>query len=90
MRWTGGGACAGDYAATLCKVALPVAELARGVAGLARLATRLGLELNTLYFLQTAVRYGKGGKGDESAELRRWHETRRERQAELRTSYRKR
>jgi hypothetical protein len=63
MRWTGGGACAGDYAASLGKVALPVAELARRVPGLAGLATRLGLELDTLYFLQTAVRWGREGEG---------------------------
>ena len=78
MRWAGGGACAGDYAASLGEVTLPVAELTRRVAGLAGLATGLGLELDTLYLLQTAVRSGKGGERNELVEVRRLHGTRRE------------
>jgi len=61
MRRTGGGACTGDYAASLGKVPLPVTELTGRVAGLASLATRLGLDLDTLYLLQTAVRSERGG-----------------------------
>jgi hypothetical protein len=64
MRRTGGGACAGDYAASLGKVPLPVAKLTGRVSGFASLATRLGLDLDTLYLLQTAVQSEReGGRG---------------------------
>jgi len=68
MRWTGGGACTGDYAASLGKVPLPVAKLTGRVASLASLATRLGLDLDTFYLLQTAVQSEREG-GVESVEV---------------------
>lgn len=65
MRRTGGSACTGDYAASLGKVPLPVTELTGRVSGLASLATRLGLDLDTLYLLQTAARSERGGRKGE-------------------------
>jgi hypothetical protein len=71
VRWARGGARAGDYAASLGKVPLPVAELTGRVAGLAGLATRLGLDLDALYLLQTAARVGTGEGGGKGRGIRK-------------------
>jgi len=86
MRWTGGGACTGDYAASLGKVPLPVAKLTGRVSGLASLATRLGLDLDTLYLLQTAVQSEREGGVESVEELRSACTT----GPSVRTSYHKR
>jgi len=49
------GACASDYVASFGKVLAPVAKLTRHVAGLAGLAARLGLDMDTHYSIQTAM-----------------------------------
>jgi hypothetical protein len=51
----GSGAGTGDDAASLGKVPLTITELAGSVASLAGFTTGLVLDLDTLYFLQTAV-----------------------------------
>jgi hypothetical protein len=55
VRWTRTSACTGNYAASLGEVALPVAELAWGVASLTSLATGMGLDLNTFNLLETTI-----------------------------------
>ena len=59
MRGARASACASDYAASFGKVPLAIKELAGGAAGLAGLATSLGLDLDTLDLLQATV-FGKG------------------------------
>jgi hypothetical protein len=60
---TGSSARTGDDTASLGKVPLTITELAEGVASLAGFATGLGLDLDTLDFLQTAVCWKKGRDG---------------------------
>jgi hypothetical protein len=57
---TGSSACASDDAASLGKVPLAITELTGSITSLAGFATGLGLDLNTLDFLQTAVLEAKG------------------------------
>lgn len=60
MSGTGSSACASDDAASLGKVPLAITELTGSITSLAGFATGLGLDLNTLDFLQTAVLEAKG------------------------------
>ena len=60
MGGTGSSAGTGDDAASLGKVPLAITELTGSITSLAGFATGLGLDLDTLDFLQTAVLEGDG------------------------------
>jgi hypothetical protein len=62
---TGSSACASDDAASLGKVPLAITELTGSITGLAGFAAGLGLDLDTLDFLQTAM-LEEVRKSDES------------------------
>jgi hypothetical protein len=55
VRGTGSSACASDDAASLGKVPLAITELTGSITSLAGFATGLGLDLDALDFLQTAM-----------------------------------
>jgi hypothetical protein len=65
VRRTGSSACASDDAASLGKVPLAITELTGGITSLAGFATGLGLDLDTLDFLQTTVLEGMDEQFDE-------------------------
>jgi hypothetical protein len=67
VRRARASACASDYAASLGKVPLAITELAGSAAGLAGLATGLGLDLDTLDLLQATV-FGGGWVSGSTAE----------------------